>query len=125
MELAPLQRQIKAGNLPLEKLAGNTQVKESDKVAEVNRQFEAVLLRHILSNAQNTTLASKLKPKSVSSGIYQDMISNELADQISRSGGLGLARSLQRQLAHELKAAAPGERAIKQGSNSPPAAPKP
>ena len=35
---------------------------------------------------------------SMSSGIYQDMTTNQLADAISRSGSFGLAHSLEVQL---------------------------
>ena len=125
MNIAPLQRHVKASELPLDKLAGSTQVKEADKVPEVIRQFEAVLLRHILSNAEKTVFSSKLKSQSASSGIYQDMIANELADQISRSGGFGLAHNLQHQLAHELNRAARGEKSVEIGAASHPAPLKP
>jgi Rod binding domain-containing protein len=35
-------------------------------------------------------------------GIYSDMINNQMADSISRSGTFGLARSLQGQLGHQV-----------------------
>lgn len=103
MELASLQRGVKAAELPLDKLADNAQLSQTDKVAEVSRQFEAVLLRHILGEAQKTVFKSKMNPQSTSTAIYQDMITSQLADQISHSGALGLGRSLERQLQRELK----------------------
>ena len=107
MDIPPLQRQVKASQLPLEKLAGNSRIAESEKVSEVSRQFEAILLRQILGEAQKTVFRSTMNPESVSSGIYQDMITTQLADNISHSGALGLARSLEKQLQHELKTAQP------------------
>lgn len=103
MELTSLQRSVKAAELPLDKLADNAQISQSDKVAEVSRQFEAVLLRHILGEAQKTVFKSTMNPKSTTTAVYQDMVTNQLADQISHSGGLGLGRSLEQQLQHELK----------------------
>jgi Rod binding domain-containing protein len=103
MEISPLQRHVSASDLPLERLAGNKQVSDGEKVAEVSRQFEAVLLRQILGSAQKTVFASSTHPQSVAGGVYQDMITNQLADSISHSGAFGLARSLEKQLSHELK----------------------
>lgn len=84
--------------VPLEELAGNKSLSKSEKLAEVSRQFESMLLRNILSSARNTVIKSKLTQDSLSSGIYQDMVTDQLADSISRSGGFGLARGLQAQL---------------------------
>ena len=97
MEISPLQRNVRAAELPLERLAGNAQVDEADKLAEATRQFEAVLLRQILSEAQKTAFASSANPQSVAGDIYKDMITDCLADSISRSGALGLADGLKHQ----------------------------
>jgi flagellar protein FlgJ len=107
MEIPALQRQVQAAGLPMERLAGNTHLSEARKVAEVSRQFEAVLLRQILAEARKNLFAPALSPRSVAGDIYQDMITNQLADGISRSGGFGLARSLEAQLQHEAKALRP------------------
>ena len=103
MEIPSLQRGVNASQLPLERLAANQQISQADKVAEVSRQFEAVLLRQILASAQKTIFASSMNPQNVATGVYQDMITNQLADNISHSGAFGLARSLEKQLGHELK----------------------
>lgn len=84
--------------VPLEQLAGNKSLSKSEKLAEVSRQFESMLLRNILSSARKTVIKSKLTEESLSSGIYQDMVTDNLADSISRSGGFGLAKSLETQL---------------------------
>ncbi|HYG34577.1 MAG TPA: rod-binding protein [Clostridia bacterium] len=103
MEISAFQRHVKAADLPLDKLAGNTQVSESDKVTEVSRQFEAVLLRHILSEANKPVFTSKFNQESSSTGIYRDLLVNQMADTISHSKALGLGDSLSSQMAHELK----------------------
>ena len=48
MEISPLNREVRASELPLERLAGSKEVSQKEKIAEVSRQFEAVLLRQIL-----------------------------------------------------------------------------
>jgi len=102
MDISPLHPAVKAGQLPIERLAGNPQLSEAEKIGELSRQFEAVLLRQILQNAQKTVIKSDLVPESAASGIYQDMVTNQLADSISKSGAFGLGRSLEQELTRQL-----------------------
>jgi Rod binding domain-containing protein len=97
---------IDPSKLQLESLAHNQSVSDADKVDEVSRQFEAVLLRQILQDIRKPVLAPT-EGDATSAGIYSDMINNQLADSISRSGGFGLAKSLSGQLAHQVLARAP------------------
>ncbi|HWD19746.1 MAG TPA: rod-binding protein [Verrucomicrobiae bacterium] len=90
---------VQASDVPLESLAGNTNLSDSDKVAEVARQFEAVLLRQILQEARKSQIPGA---NSAESGIYDDMVNNQMADTISRSGSFGLAKSLQNQLTRQV-----------------------
>jgi len=102
MDISAFQPRINPANLPLEKLAANPNVSDKDKVAEACRQFEAVLLRQILQETRKTVIASSETPDSNVTGIYNDMVNNQLADSISRSGEFGLAKSLQAQLVHQV-----------------------
>ena len=90
----------------MERLASNSNVSEKDKITEVSRQFEAVLLRQILQSAQKTQFKSTMSGDSATGSIYQDMVTNQLADSISKSGAFGLAKTLNQQLQHELPAKA-------------------
>jgi Rod binding domain-containing protein len=92
---------IEAAQVPLENLATNAHVSDADKVAEVSRQFEAVLLRQILQDIRKPVLAPAEGNPNVN-GIYDDMINNQMAENITRSGGLGLAKSLAGQLTHQV-----------------------
>ncbi len=103
MEISPLKSNVNVADLQIEKLAGNSQVSEKLKVERVSREFEAVMLRQILTDATKKTFASDSEPESSSDSIYKDMVTNALAESISRSGAFGLARSLAKQLQHELK----------------------
>ncbi len=103
MEISSLKSNVNVADLQIEKLAGNSHVSEKLKVERVSREFEAVMLRQILTDATKKTFASDSEPESSSDGIYKDMVTNALADSISRSGAFGLARSLAKQLQHELK----------------------
>jgi len=103
MEIGSLQsHSVRAADLPLDKLASSTSISEKDKITEVSRQFEAVLLRQILAQAQKPMVDAPLAGSGSSSAIYQDMITQELADRISRGGSFGFAQVLEKQLSHEL-----------------------
>ena len=101
MNITAAHPRIDASQLPLESLAGNPNLSDSAKVAEVSRQFEAVLLRQILQDIRKPVLAPA-EGDATSTGIYADMINNQLAQSISRSGGFGLAKSLSSQLSHQV-----------------------
>jgi Rod binding domain-containing protein len=101
MKIQSHHPQIQASQIPLESLAGNPNISDDDKVAEVSRQFEAVLLRQILQQARKPGIGGS--PDSpLGSDVYSDMVNQQLADSISRSGAFGLARSLQSELAHQV-----------------------
>jgi Rod binding domain-containing protein len=87
-----------ANGVPIEKLADNKQLSEQSKVAEVSKQFEAILLREIIGKAQNGMIAGAAKSSATTRSIYQDMVTNQLAESVSRSGAVGLGRELERQL---------------------------
>ena len=107
MDIKPSNPANRATAVPLERIADNKTLSKPEKIAEVSRQFEAVLLRQILGSARKTVFKSPVNQDSLSSGIYQDMVTDQLAESISRSGSFGLARSLQSQLQHQLQKDAP------------------
>jgi len=102
MELSALQPRVRAAGLPLEKLAANSRLSEAEKVTELSRQFEAVLLRQILEEGQKTVFRSKFSTDSAANSIYRSLIVNEMAEGVSQAGSLGLGRSLQGQLCRQL-----------------------
>ena len=106
MEIPALQSHPKAADVPLEQLEGNRALSEGQKVEEVSRQFEAVLLRQILTEAQKTTFKSKYTDDSTASAVYRDLTVQQMADQISRSGAFGLGATLAKQLDRQLEPAA-------------------
>lgn len=87
----------------IELLAGKSNLSEAEKVADVSRKFEAVLLRQILNQALKPAIHSEMTDDSAVGGMYQDMITNQLAEAISQSGGLGLAKQLEAGLTRQFK----------------------
>ena len=58
MDISALQPHVKAADLPIEKLAANPNISDTDKVGQACRQFEAVFLRQILKDARKTVISS-------------------------------------------------------------------
>ena len=98
MQVGSIPSQTPGSDVRIDRLSANPRLTESEKVAEASRQFEAMLLRQILQNALKPVVASKFASESSVTSIYQDMTTSHLADTISKSGALGLARSLQQEL---------------------------
>ncbi len=104
MTIPPLQmKTAAAADIPLDRLADNSQFSEEQKIAEAARQFEAMLVRQILESANRSVIQSSYTDESTTSGIYRDMVNNQLADSISRSGSVGLAQILNREFSKQLK----------------------
>jgi Rod binding domain-containing protein len=87
-----------AANISPESLAGNKALTQEQKIAEASRQFEAMLLRQILSESQKPMINSEFTDNSTASGIYQDFIVNQMSDSLSKSGKLGFAKIFEDQL---------------------------
>jgi flagellar protein FlgJ len=102
MDLGAINSKPNTANIPLEQLAANPNVSDRDKVLESCRQFEAVFLRQIMAEARKSSLSSGGEQQSATNGIYDDMVNNQMADDISRSGAFGLAKSLQAQLVKQV-----------------------
>jgi Rod binding domain-containing protein len=101
MKIAALQsNQVSAADIAPESLAGNQSLSEHQKIAEASRQFEAMLLRQILSESQKPVIQSEFSDNSTAAGIYQDLATNQMADSMSKSGTFGFAQVFDRQLDH-------------------------
>jgi Rod binding domain-containing protein len=100
MDSSPVARKLSPADMPLERLASSKQLSEDEKLAGISHHFEAILLRQFLNEAQKPLLKPKGVMLGASHDIYQDMIVNQLADAISKTGTFGLANSFQAQMTH-------------------------
>ena len=73
-----------------------------DEVKKVSQQFESILLRQFLTESMKSLLE-----EGPSGQVYGYMLTDTLADSISKAGGLGLCSILQAQLGNEPKHAKP------------------
>ena len=98
MNVSPLTKPVQATDIAPERLANNPALTEMQKIHEASRQFEAILLRQILAASQKTVIPSKFADNSTASEIYRDMVTNQLADTMSKSAAFGLAQTFEHQL---------------------------
>ncbi len=98
MSVSPLSVNKSVSLIPLEQLAKNPDVSQPDKIAVVAQQFESYLLRTFLGEARKSLAHSSCALGSGSQQIYQDMVTAQMADNISKSGSFGLGSMLQAQL---------------------------
>ena len=103
MEVNSSGRKVAPTDLPIEQLARNSQLSEAERIAGASRHFEAILLRQFLSEAQKPVLDPKGGPHGAVNDIYKDMMVNALAEQISKTGTLGIAQTFQTQLSAHSK----------------------
>jgi Rod binding domain-containing protein len=107
MAVSPIQHRPETAEIAPEQLSHNKLLTEEQKIGEVARQFEALLLRQILSETRKTVISSEFTDNSTAASIYQDLVTLQLANSISKSGTLGLAQMLQQQLSRQLHPASP------------------
>lgn len=102
MDVPPIHSNDQAADIPPEDLLSNKQMSQDEKLGEIARQFEALLLRQILADTQKTVIPSEFADNSTAASIYQGLATEQLANSISKSGTLGLAKLLQTQLTRQL-----------------------
>lgn len=90
-------RSLHADQLPIEQLARNPSLSESEKVQELCRQFEAILVRQILRDSEKSRLHNTLNENSSVNSVYREMVYEQLGNAVSHGGHLGFATSLEAQ----------------------------
>ncbi len=98
-----------AAHLTPEQIADSPVLTERDKLSEMSRQFEAVLLRQILTEAHKPVFKSSMSLGSAASSVHQDLLISEMAKQMTQGPGTGLATQLTRDLGRQFKAEAETE----------------
>jgi len=67
------------------------------------QDFEALLLQQMLRAMSSTLTSGSMFGAVAGSGIYQELFETELAKSMSRSGGVGLAEILYKQMSRDLE----------------------
>ncbi|MEC8929463.1 MAG: rod-binding protein [Verrucomicrobiota bacterium] len=87
-----------AAHLAVERLAHADHLTQQEKIHEISRQFESILLRQFLNEAQKPMFGTESEMSGGQKAVYQDMVVNVLSDSISQSGRFGLAQVFEREL---------------------------
>ncbi len=97
MSTAPVTPSYYADFSGLEGLKAGARSQQPDAVRETARQFESLLTRMMLKSMREASMGQSLGDSEETS-FYQDMYDQQLAVQISKGEGLGLASRLMEQL---------------------------
>ncbi len=100
---------VNAARLTPEQIADSQVLSDREKLSEMSRQFEAVLLRQILTEAHKPVFKSSMALGSAASSVHQDMLITEMAKQMTQGPGTGLATQLTRDLGRQSKSDAQTE----------------
>lgn len=76
---------------------GNTSDSKQDEVISVARKFEALMLHSMLKSMRATIVENELTGSN-GQDMYRDMMDQEIAKNISESGGFGIQAVLMQQL---------------------------
>jgi Rod binding domain-containing protein len=117
MNIGAISSNPSAADVAPESLVGNQSLNQHQKIAEASRQFESILLRQIIGEAEKPMIKSEFTDNSTAAGIYQDFITNQLSDSLSKSGAIGFAKVFERQLDKPEKSTAPGTN-VNAGANA-------
>ena len=91
-------------------LRGQAVTNERKALRKAAEQFEAHFLQETLKAMRQTIVKSELT-ESDTADLYEDLMDKEIAQQMSRRGGVGLADMLERQLARREAQAVPSTEA--------------
>ncbi len=89
---------IGSSTLATQPVANPGGAKQSEEARKASQQFESILLRQFLAESMKSLLEN-----GPSGQVYGYMLTDSLADSISKGGGLGLCSVIQAQLGNEEK----------------------
>ncbi len=90
--LVPLTGTVRASSTPADVTLSKTGA-PATKQAEAFRQFESFILQSFIENMLPKN-AESVFGSGTAGGVWKSMMAEKLADQISRSGGIGIAQKL-------------------------------
>ncbi len=77
--------------------------KSSHELKKATQNFEAIFINMLIKSMWKTIPESGLFEKNSATNIYEGIIHSALSEEIARSGGLGMAEMLYRQISTEEK----------------------
>ncbi len=84
-------------------LEGKTKDNEEQRLKEACRELEAVFLNMVFERMRATVIRGGFIEKSLGEDIFTSMLDDELAREMSKGGGTGIASVLFRQLSKNIE----------------------
>lgn len=97
---------------PLSKIKEPVNAKELE---DASRQFEAVFLKQFIGEALKPLLHETPGSQVAGAGVYQHMITDVIAENLSNSGEFGFSSMLQAQLADQVGLTEPSQKLDSEG----------
>jgi len=91
-----LREKIKTGKETI--LKTNSEAKNDKKLLDVCYEMESLFIGNMLKSMRKTVMESGFFGKSIAKDIFQDMLYDEYAKSMARTGQLGLAKQIYNQL---------------------------
>lgn len=91
-----LREKIKTGKQTISEL--NSEVKNDKKLLDVCYEMESLFIGNMLKSMRKTVMESGFFGKSIAKDIFRDMLYDEYAKSMARTGQLGLAKQIYNQL---------------------------
>ncbi|MCK4804701.1 MAG: rod-binding protein [Spirochaetes bacterium] len=91
-----LREKIKTGKETISEL--NSEAKNDKKLLDVCYEMESLFIGNMLKSMRKTVMESGFFGKSIAKDIFRDMLYDEYAKSMARTGQLGLAKQIYNQL---------------------------
>jgi soluble lytic murein transglycosylase-like protein len=88
-------------HIPFTSVTKNLSVSEKQKMMEVSKQFESLLTSMMLKSMNQTSGGGMFGENNFGGDIFDSIFQNEIADQMSKGTGLGVADQIYRRLTGE------------------------
>ena len=97
-KFAEALKKASANNTVVEKRAGEEPIDKDDKLYQLCLELETFLVKNLLTGMRNTVQKSGLIDEGFAGKIYEDMLYDEYAKDLTKNAGFGLAEQAYRQL---------------------------
>lgn len=91
-------RQTRPGTVPPGSGASLVSTADATSIRQAAQEFEAIVLGQMLKTMRQASAQGPVALTGMSQKLYRDLMDDELAKAVSRSGGVGLADTLVRDL---------------------------
>jgi len=75
---------------------------DNEKLISTCKQFESIFVNMLMKNMRKTVIDGGLTPKSPAREMFEGMLDEEIAKEVSKEQGIGLAELMYKQLSKNL-----------------------